>query len=544
MRKLLLPIFILWLSQVNAQQIPDFRWVKEYTFTDSATYMWPQKIVSDRWGNTYLSCGLNKRQAFDSDTIRSYGNADGVLVKLGPDGRQKWLVPYGGRLQDNITGHCVLADGSLLVAGTLSPKGRIGALQLPDTNAGSVLARLDTNGRVVEFTQYPKARIDGVMTPVPGGGLWFACGLAGGDSIRIGNTAYHSPQNAATTILIKLDPMGQVASSRSLGTCGAYDMKCDSAGNVYIGGSRTGAADLAGLPVSPRPATALWDFVLKLNPNGEGVWFQELTYPYRIAVDGQQNVYVAGVYTDTLRYRGAIRLVRTSGNPTNIINTAYLAKINASSQLGWIQNLGVIPGNVQGAPAYANMLLYAHGKLSLCGFINSEARLGSTYFVAPNSIPFVNSIQYSFVAQADTSGEFQWAQPIIDGLVEVWTLCEDLRGDLLVSGQKSGETQYGTSFTSPRSSPAVFIAKVGYAALPTGTAPSVGVVGNPYPNPSQGVFYMDGTETAPIRVYDALGRPLMEVTGSTVDLTGRTPGVYWIERSVDRATVRKRVVLE
>ena len=80
------------------------------------------------------------------------------------------------------------------------------------------------------------------------------------------------------------------------------DLAIDSSDNMYITGKYTGTfvVEINGV-ISTHPSTGIDMFVLKVDSNGDPVWFSQATSTstaigYSIAVDSNEEVYLAALY--------------------------------------------------------------------------------------------------------------------------------------------------------------------------------------------------------------------------------------------------------
>lgn len=546
---LLLVVLLSGGSLAYAQRIANFLWAKELVLTDSTTsYVKQHRLTTDSAGNIYEVFVFSNRQVFGTDTLYA-PLQNSVIVKLGADGNQKWVLPMGARLAHDVMGLHVRKDGSLTVMTHTTSRGWIGGLSLPDTCETDVLMHLDSSGRVLDVRQFNRDPANNLsfssnMIEDYEGNTWVTCVILENDSAQVGDTTYYSPPNRRTGYIMRLDPQGRLVTSKQFDVpVGVFSSDRD--GNVYLAGItfRHRTVNIPGL--GPVPENR--EFILKLSPQGNAIWYCTIgtstlaVYEFdAVALDNNQNSYVAGRYMDTLRINEQIVLTRR----TAIIDrgTGYLAKIDKNGHLVWVHNLGVISGSTNNVPVDVRQLLYSKGVISFCGMVNGEAELGQTHF-NPSS-PYTDS----YVAQADTNGSVLWADDIIgtgaNRIAYAHFLGQDGAGNLLVAGDKVGRTLYGSAGLPTYNRQGLFLAKIGHINLPTSTRIPEGRDFNLYPSPSRGIVHLSHSNGGVVRVYNTLGVMVTESYSTRVDLTGQRPGLYWIEQELNGQRVRKRVVLE
>lgn len=63
-----------------------------------------------------------------------------------------------------------------------------------------------------------------------------------------------------------------------------------------------------------------------------------------------------------------------------------------------------------------------------------------------------------------------------------------------------------------------------------------------FPNPTQGVLYIDAAGTPTVEIIDATGRPLLRSVGTAIDLSPLAPGLYFVRIVTSDATAIRRIV--
>ena len=121
----------------------------------------------------------------------------------------------------------------------------------------------------------------------------------------------------------------------------------DGGGNVLMTGSFFNTLDF-GAPCAPITAYSQDTFVVKLSSSGTCIWARNFTWNNvdggaALAVDGSNNVVVAGGFQGTLDFGSGVTLTDHSGTQSDI----YLAKFNSSGAIVWAHGYGSTTNNAQ-----------------------------------------------------------------------------------------------------------------------------------------------------------------------------------------------------
>jgi hypothetical protein len=117
---------------------------------------------------------------------------------------------------------------------------------------------------------------------------------------------------------------------------GAHAIAVDSQSNVIVAGSVGGPADFGGGPLPP--AGGLDAFVAKLTPDGSHLWSRRYgaggdDLAQGVAVDGDDNVIVAGVFAGTVDFGGGA--LQSAGS-----TDAFVVKLSATGEHRWSARFG------------------------------------------------------------------------------------------------------------------------------------------------------------------------------------------------------------
>jgi gliding motility-associated-like protein len=163
------------------------------------------------------------------------------------------------------------------------------------------------------------------------------------------------------------------------------------------------------------------------------------SYPYAIAADDNGNVFVAGLFVDSINI-GSIQLVAPPSK-----NGMYLAKYDRSGNVLWAKKDGTAPIET----SYCTV--DKDGNLILCGsFVGQQATFGS---ITLTNIYNTDSKKY-FVVKYSPAGDVIWARttPNTNNYCEVTAVAADKSGNIYAAGFFRDPTITLGSYTITKSS--------------------------------------------------------------------------------------------
>jgi hypothetical protein len=250
----------------------------------------------------------------------------------------------------------------------------------------------------------------------------------------------------------KLDSSGDVLWARQLAGTGEdvlSEVSVDAAGNVYVNGSFSDTATLAGRSFT---STGRSDgLVAKFNDVGVLQWAQAFTgagddSPWGIAVDAQGNVYTTGTFTDTVTIGSQTLTSRGDAD-------GYLAKLNPSGQIQWVRQFGGT-----GHDFIGDVGVDAAGNVYTTGGFVGTMTLGDTTLTSKGGTDV-------FVTKLNSDGSFLWSR-------SMGSAADDWAGGLAVDA--AGNTYYTGWFTGAGS----FEGQATTAATYTGFLGKLDAAGN------------------------------------------------------------------
>jgi hypothetical protein len=272
-------------------------------------------VAVDASNNVYLAgtTGSSTGVAFNGHQNTWAGSNDAFLVKFEPDGNRVWATYYGGTSMDE--GYAVTTDasGNVFLAGhTVSTSG-ISFNGYQNTFGGgsndAFLVKFDSAGTRLWATYFGDIGDElfmfssdmGIATDA-GGNIYMT-----GSTNSTTNIAFNGYQNiygggSQDAYLVKFSPNGTRIWATYYGDNDidkAYNVDVDNAGNIFIAGRTSSAANIASAGFQNIFGGVQDAFLVKFNSEGIrlcATYYGEVGYDdcNSVAVDNSGNVYVAG----------------------------------------------------------------------------------------------------------------------------------------------------------------------------------------------------------------------------------------------------------
>ncbi|VVB62297.1 Beta-propeller repeat protein [uncultured archaeon] len=213
-----------------------------------------------------------------------------------------------------------------------------------------------------------------------------------------------------------------------------YAICTDSSGNIYVTGFFTGTVSFGDFLLDAGGLTGI--FVAKLDSTGTWLWAAQSTGfiepPHiqgsDICVDSNDNVYVTGVFTETVTFGSYGPFVSHSGG-----EDVFVAKLDSGGTWVWATTAGG-DSNDEGCGIGVN----SNGDVYITGYFQTEAWFGSHY------VSSIHSTIEAFVAKLDNSGTWLWVTQTMSlpdpypGFARGSDISVDSNGDVYVIGYFSG----------------------------------------------------------------------------------------------------------
>jgi hypothetical protein len=508
-------------------------------------------ITTDLAGNSYTAGSFQGTVDFDPGTgIYNLTSAvTGIFIlKLDPSGNFIWVKQMGG------TGYaepyCIALDrnGNIYTTGyfsdTIDFDPGTAFFNLNPTNSwgDAFISKLDPNGNFL-WAEAISGNIEDIG---------FA--LTTDDSMYVYATGYFqgtadlNPGQAVSNYtalgyediyILKLDSSGSLVWAKQLGGSdatseeAAYDIEVDDSGNVYTVGEHGVFCDL-----DPGPGNYYLNtsgaFVSKLNSAGDFVWAQNFATQggyvknYSSALDNSGNLYVTGIFTDTLF--GFVN----SWNPDG-----FFVKMNADGNMVWARQLA---GSnwVNGMSLTADDSGYIYTKGSFTGTVDLDPGIGVLNLTA-------NGQEDHYLAKFDSAGVLVWGGQYEGSsgpnayLNNGNSIALDPSGNIYTTGSfsETGDFDPGIGIFTI-SSNGYWDASILKISAEPSSVPETSDRSflSVFPNPTNDIvnIILKKEAKGTMEIYDALGSKIFETTFDRkeirVDLGNLSQGIYLIRITI------------
>jgi len=276
------------------------------------------------------------------------------------------------------------------------------------------------------------------------GGL-FAVGSFGGtvDFDPGANTLAITSKGAQDAYVVKLDVSGNLVWVKTFGgTLGtaANGVAAASDGSVYLTGSFDGTTDFnpgAGTYALSAPDGTQAAFVLKLDAAGNLLWAENLSgvsyvTGVSVALDADENVYVAGNYADTAAFNSwpFVSEITSAGS-----DDVFIAKLSPAGGFLWIKSMGGADfDNVNGLTVAPDGTVLTTGLFS--GTADFDPGAGAALLTSAG-------LGDVFISKLNADGAFVWAKAV-GGAGDDWGqgVALDINGGVYVNGKFRGAVDF------------------------------------------------------------------------------------------------------
>jgi len=314
---------------------PDFDWLRPAAATGNSG---GRGVVSDRYGNTYVSGFYSGTATVGTNILISLGGQDIFLARYDSAGNPVWARSAGSTLND--LGWAVATDpaGNVVVVGSIRTNATFGGVTV--TNAGvfdPFVAKYDPAGNLLWVrTAAGTADERGFGVTTDAAGNIYTCGFFNGPLSFSGTVI-----TGAGSYLAKYDPFGAVVWVKPVpatlccnsGRALAYDP----AGYVYMAGILGGTATFGSTLLTTFGGNDF--FLAKYDLNGGVVWARQGggtggEDAYGVAVSPDGSVTATGYFTGTASFDG------TNVSALGASLAMFVVNYRPSGQLNWVRSAG------------------------------------------------------------------------------------------------------------------------------------------------------------------------------------------------------------
>lgn len=411
-------------------------------------------VTSDAHGNVVIAGEFTGTVHFGGDPLTSPPNDwSAFVVKLDPQGNHVWSQQLGEAGLPLVTGLAIDSAGNIVLCGSF-----VGAL---DLGAGGLVGG--------SLPQAFAAKLDGSANPLwsvllgpgpSGSSTSTATAVAvdpsseivvGGQyagELGIGGTSMQS-KGERDSFVVELNTAGDINFVRSFGHSGVQrvgGLAISGSGAIAVVGDFTAGLDLSTLGGALHQSKGDWDiFVVELDDAGLQTWSRTYGDPSPqttagVAIDGQDNVVVAGSFFGTLAFdSGAV--------PSAGGQDVYVAKLDSSGNGLWANGYGDSQ-----AQQLVDVAIDSLGDVVVTGAFNGMIGFGPATLHSAGS----NDV---FVAKLDGQGGSKWSQRFGDAESQTSAaLTITPYGTIVVVGDFRGSINFGQGALSSAGGDDLFVA--------------------------------------------------------------------------------------
>lgn len=437
---------------------PDFLWALRAggAINDEAF-----AVAADTNGNTYVAGYFSGIADFGGEILTSRGGEDIFIAKY--DGAQNlvWVRQAGGSGNDRANAIALDDTGTnLLVAGSFSGMADFSGQNV--TSAGGTdifIASCTTDGNRRWIQSWGGPGDDTALgLAMSANGRFFVTGSFQGNAIIAGANLNSAGTN--DMFVAKFSTSAGWFWARAGGGSGddrGRAVTCDCAGNVFVAGAFSGAANFSG--ASLVSVAALDAFVVKYDSNGNRLWARRAGTSLppagggsyndeatAIASDPDGNVFISGYFNNQATFGTNVLTAALTNQPD-----IFLAKYDAGGNVLWAQAAGgVLPD------AGSALVTDPGGNAYLAGSFSGTARFG------PASASSLGGTDM-FVAMYDATGRLikvRRGGSVGDDAGLAVAL--DGRGDAVVGGSYAAPAAFGGFTLNNSGSKDAFVTKVAF----------------------------------------------------------------------------------
>ncbi len=562
MKKIIL-LFIIS-SQFVLAQAPNWNWVKKSTGDINEGFAC---VTTDSNGNVFAGGSIISDTAdFGLGTVTTNGYADYSLIKYDASGTPLWMKTGGGIGNEIVYNMTTDSSGNLYATVSFqSASVTFGSYTINNTSTvpnevglldyDIALVKYDTNGTVLWAKKIGGLGNESLATVVCDAlQNVYITTFSASQTLMVGNVSATANSNSLVGgVLAKIDPLGTTLWIKRFGNNDVYDNSFvsapvfDATGNIYVTGFFESETFTLGSITYTNSEPGLLDcYIAKLDSNGNIIWQKALQG------NGDEGASVLVVQNELFMSFStrASQVIGSSTYSFDGINynspTLYSSgfiKMNTSGQVNSVTNYSTIFN-----PILSFNIKTDGASIYFTGQFNTPTiSFGATTLVNANSSTTVPT-QDIFVAKMNTNGQFLWAKSFGGiGSEDALGFAIDPIDNLFIGGyfDSSLITLGSTTIanTSQTGYVDAYVAKLNSTTLSTSTFEREALVISP--NPTQDYVTISTNESIKkISIYDTNGRLLDTQYDVTVNLSGFTTGIYFLDIHTENGMITKKIIKE
>lgn len=561
-----LTLFSIFSIQKSNAQNTDFEWIK---LIGGSSYQGESSLVVDDENNIYNIGAFQGTVDFDpgpgnfnitSSSLSLY------IQKLNPNGDLIWVKNVGGTDYVGSASITIDNNNNICITGTHSGSTDFdpGPGVFNVTVAGlqnMYVLKLDSNGDFIWAKSF------GILKNNIGGFLAISAAHDNDDNVYITGsfvdtldfdlgigTNYLYSYGEKDIMILKLDANGDFVWVKQMGGIGydeAWDLAIGTDENLYVSGWFNDTADFNLVNNTPLISNGGYNmFIQKLDLNGNSIWIKQMKGSgwngcRKIALDEYNNIYITGLFTDTVDFDpGLGESILISNGDKDI----FVQKLDFNGNLLWVKQMGG-PSEDQ-----------SWGITAKHGYVYTTGNFADTVDFNPNAdtLNFEGSGQAdAFIQALSTNGDFIWAKQIGGNYISSGnTVALDAYNNLYTLGGFYDTAYFDIggvdSSLISLGSRDVFIYKLSISEPIGINEISQDITLTLSPNPSKDIFninFSEELEQAELIITNIQGQiisatKIEHLSKTSIDLKNQPLGVYFLTIKLDKAPMTIRLIKE
>lgn len=394
-------------TMIEGIQLPDFSHFNFYLakYNSNGNIVWVKGIGGNGWDESYsiaidqndniIVTGLFKNDTLDfgsGNYLYPQLNGDNIFIaKFNSAGVFQWAqCAYSDPVSSMMRSNFVTTDlsNNIYIAGMYEGNGHFGSISTSYANSNIFIAKYDANGNI-NWVRNGECSLgmgwqDNFINSlvIDSNQQIYATGKVS-DKVTFNGLTYLATQHDGHITTFKMDALGNIVWIKTAGNAkntGAYSeygkaIQLDHSGHVIVGGSRT---DSSGINYNHQSLT-----LLKYDLNGNLLWEKkhgssnsnasiEFNIINDLKLDGQDNLYISGSYSDTINLFGVML-------PVSSFNDVFIAKLDSSANYIWSVH-GVSNGDDGGNALDQDAI---NGNIAVCGYYQDTITLNNVTISDP-----------------------------------------------------------------------------------------------------------------------------------------------------------------
>lgn len=371
-------ILLFFFSITGYSQIPDYNWGGQIGGTDSDS---ASKLTTDIFGNVFVAGRFDGTANFDLDgsntnNLTITDDRETFIAKYSPNGDLIWVKNFLGdafisSLESDSSGNLYIM-GYFTEAIDLNPNSATNASYTTLGSFDIFIAKLDVNGTFVWGGRIGSSDFERAydMTLDNQDNIYLTGSISGMIDFDISDNEFLVGRSTSSQFIVKLDKNANVLWGKADASGSGRAIAVDDEYNIYVAGTYRGSADLDPGPdvftiINNRTVTSL--FVSKLDNTGSFISgggalaenIDSISLPVSIALDSNNNVYVAGYFARTVDF--------DIGSGEQYINSSgfwdvFVLKLGSNLNYSWAGKMGGFVGDQATAMVVGkNDIMYTTG---------------------------------------------------------------------------------------------------------------------------------------------------------------------------------------